>query len=379
MAISGLIGAGAQDGLQDLLARQLVEQQLAERVRIANEEMRRRDAELGERQRQFDASQESINHDREERQAYQRELIAQRQAGQQAESTRAQAEDGVRSNMANVMNMPGMTDEQRLREIDLGSLRSGIEPPKGVTDRLTPKKVDFTNVVVKGPRGQKMLQRVPNTQLEQGGVELYDEPDGGGGPRPITGTAEANLIGRLAGQWTQASKNVREMDDALATMQAGLSAAARGDNGPAAEAIMVTFQKVLDPGSVVREAEFWRSASGQSLRSRIAGAMEKLRSGGQGIPAHELQKYAQLAQEARNARAANLSGVRTRLGRVADRYGVPHELIFDSEAGAAAQPDAGLDGMAPAPSHGGAPPAARPTASPAPTRLRFDSKGNPLS
>ena len=55
MAISGLIGAGAQDGLQDLLARQLVEQQLAERVRIANEEMRRRDAELGERQRQFDA------------------------------------------------------------------------------------------------------------------------------------------------------------------------------------------------------------------------------------------------------------------------------------------------------------------------------------
>jgi hypothetical protein len=195
-----------------------------------------------------------------------------------------------------------------------------------------------------------MLQRLPNSELEKG-VALYEEPEGPS-QRPITGTAEANLIGRLAGQWTQASKNVREMDEALATMQAGLAAAARGDNGPAAEAIMVTFQKVLDPGSVVREAEFWRSASGQSLRSRIEGAMERLRVGGQGIPASELQKYAQLAQEARNARAKNLTGVRTRISGVADRYGIPHELVFDSDAGVVVPPE---DGPAGGASAGGAP------------------------
>ena len=55
MAISGLIGAGAQDALADLLQRQMVEQQLAERTRQFDEESSRRDAEL-EQQRVRDAA-----------------------------------------------------------------------------------------------------------------------------------------------------------------------------------------------------------------------------------------------------------------------------------------------------------------------------------
>ena len=57
MALSGLIGAGAQQGLEQLLARQLEEQAQADRVRLAEEEGRRREAALAEQARQFDLEQ----------------------------------------------------------------------------------------------------------------------------------------------------------------------------------------------------------------------------------------------------------------------------------------------------------------------------------
>lgn len=149
------------------------------------------------------------------------------------------------------------------------------------------------------------------------------------GPREITPTMEANIVNRLTTQWTAANKTSKDLNNQVRLMDAGLEAARRGDLSQGAQAVLVTFQKVLDPTSVVRESEFARSAAGQSLFTRIEGAFEKLTKGGAGVPLEELEKFANLAREAVKAQQADMPAARSRIARVADRYGIPQELIFE--------------------------------------------------
>lgn len=145
----------------------------------------------------------------------------------------------------------------------------------------------------------------------------------------ITPTAEANIVNRLTTQWDARSKTARDLDNQISMMEAGLNAARRGDLAQGAQAVLVTFQKVLDPTSVVRESEYMRSSAGQSLLNRIQGATERLQKGGAGVPLPELEKFAQLAREAAQAQQSHMQGVRQRIGKTADHYGIPHDLIFD--------------------------------------------------
>jgi hypothetical protein len=149
--------------------------------------------------------------------------------------------------------------------------------------------------------------------------------------RPITQTAEANLITRLNSQWTTATKPGRELKSQLETMRRGLAAAERGDLPQGTEAVLQPFLKILDPNSVVREGEFWRLREGMSLLSRAQTVMQRLTSGGF-VPLSELKKYAQLAEEIATRQDSYVKGVRTRIGTVADRYNIPHELVFETEA-----------------------------------------------
>ena len=48
--------------------------------------------------------------------------------------------------------------------------------------------------------------------------------------------------------------------------------------------LFVTFQKMLDKDSVVRESEYARSGAGQSLKNQLAGFFEKKAVGGAGGP-----------------------------------------------------------------------------------------------
>lgn len=49
------------------------------------------------------------------------------------------------------------------------------------------------------------------------------------------------------------------------------------------QALVISFNKMLDPGSVVREGEFARSTEGQSLINQWKGKVEKLEQGGVGL------------------------------------------------------------------------------------------------
>jgi hypothetical protein len=132
-------------------------------------------------------------------------------------------------------------------------------------------------------------------------------------------------------------------------MQTGLRRFTEGDKNGGAQAVLVTFQKILDPSSVVRESEYARSAEGVSALERMQGYSERLASGGAGVPKEALEEMVKTA----NAFLADLAdynaGVRTRAERTADRYHIPHELIFADMPPAPSKATAGASPVSPAP------------------------------
>lgn len=200
----------------------------------------------------------------------------------------------------------------------------------------------------------RSLQIQANDALKRGDTKEYQRIKGvikeladaarapeSAGSRGLTPNAESQLITRIARDWTTATKPTRELDRQVGIMREGIKAAERGDLAQGGQAILVTFQKILDPTSVVRESEFDRSREGQSLMQRAQGAMERLVQGGPGVPISELKKYAVLAEQIASAqRDSRLKAIQDRLGRVADRYGIPRELVFEAETATQSPPSA---------------------------------------
>ena len=154
--ISGLIGAGAQAGLDDLLRRQIVQQQIEQR-------MKEFEAEQGNRQQQMDLQRRqigSIDRDREERRQAQQSAL--KMAQEQAER-----ESLARSNMAELIDDP--------QQLAAFSLASGVDVPAGVRELSQPKKVNLTKVRTIGPDGKPVTRGVTDEELAAG-IPEYIEP-----------------------------------------------------------------------------------------------------------------------------------------------------------------------------------------------------------
>lgn len=162
-----------------------------------------------------------------------------------------------------------------------------------------------------------------------------------------------NMEQRLVTQWDNANKPFKEMQRQLQLMSTGLSRFRAGDKNGGAQAVLVTFQKILDPTSVVRESEYARTAAGQSLMNRIAGYTQRLESGGAGLTDAEMALMVGTAQEFMDGMATFNSGLRSRINRTASEYRLDPRMIFDDVLAPAAAPSA------------------------APGRIYYDADGNP--
>ena len=77
------------------------------------------------------------------------------------------------------------------------------------------------------------------------------------------------------------------------------------DLNATSQAIIVTFNKILDPNSVVRESEYDRTSAGQALLSSIYGKMAAIQQGGPGLTRQSLKELVDLGNVyARNAQAS---------------------------------------------------------------------------
>lgn len=131
----------------------------------------------------------------------------------------------------------------------------------------------------------------------------------------------------LRNDFLRETKSAQEVERQLAAMEDSLRAVKSGAAAPGSQGVLVTFQKILDPISVVRESEYARSAAGLSLWSRLQGQWMVIQEGGAKVPVHELEKFVALAREwAKNQRAFTKETQR-QIDGIADEYGLRKEFI----------------------------------------------------
>lgn len=177
-----------------------------------------------------------------------------------------------------------------------------------------------------------------------------------GGLTPNQALTQTRMLQK---QYQAETKTSQELVRQYGLMQSGLEAAARGNMAAGSQAVLVTFQKILDPNSVVRESEYARSGEGLALLDQIKGRYERLVQGGAGVPLSELQQFAALAGQFMESAVQSAAIAKRRIDATADAFGLDKTLITAD--------------------FGDAPPAlgANPTApaSPAPARKKFTIVG----
>jgi hypothetical protein len=163
---------------------------------------------------------------------------------------------------------------------------------------------------------------------------------------PLSTAAKSELIEKLNTKWTTLQKPQRVMAQALNEMQVGVNRLEADPIG-ASQAVLITFQKILDPTSVVRESEYARSAEGLPLVSRIEGMYDRLVKGGAGVPKEELSAMAETARQFLLGMQHFNDGERQRIEDRAAQNGIDPGYIFGG--GVTAPPPAPPPGFAPPP------------------------------
>lgn len=149
----------------------------------------------------------------------------------------------------------------------------------------------------------------------------------------LTGQDKVNMEVKLAGNFEQYAKDSREAQRQIKIMETGYNQAVQsGFNGESnnapSQAVLVTFQKMLDPTSVVRESEYARSGSGQSIMQRIQGTVDKLARGGAGVTQKELKTFYDLSQQLLKGYNEEQLNFAKRIQTQAGNYGLNIENIL---------------------------------------------------
>jgi hypothetical protein len=342
LGIPGHIGQIAREQLDEQLKQQLEQQLVAQRIKEFEAEQRVQQERLDLDRQQL--AGQAAHQGRMERAASNRTGVEEMQL------TRAAMDKAERAAQLDALaNDPNQSPQVR-QLIPL--LRAG-----GISnipaDVLTSPKSPKYRVTVPGAKGEPISKLYREEELEQGVTE-YRAPEKPSRTELTPGQA-FSAERQLRNEFRIESKAAREVTTQLGLMRAALTAAKQGDMAAGSQGVLVTFQKILDPTSVVRESEYARSAAGQSLLSRIEGGYQRLVKGGAGVPVQELEKFVSLAEQFAKNQQANANEFKKQAEAIAVDYRLDPERIT-REIGE-------LETKAPPE------PGAKP-------RLRFDAKGN---
>lgn len=100
-----------------------------------------------------------------------------------------------------------------------------------------------------------------------------------------------------------------------------------GDRSLNTQAIITSFNKILDPTSVVRESEYDRTAAGQSLIQRLQGKVDNITAGGAGVTEQTLAEAAQIAKEYLDNAKATIEAENQRSTQMAEQFGLNSNFV----------------------------------------------------
>jgi hypothetical protein len=94
------------------------------------------------------------------------------------------------------------------------------------------------------------------------------------------------------------------------------------------QALIVSFNKMLDPGSVVRESEYARTPAGEAFIKQIEGRLKQLRVGGAGLTDSSRKEILKMTQDlVNNAREFARRDIDVYRKR-AEAFNVPVDLLY---------------------------------------------------
>ena len=150
----------------------------------------------------------------------------------------------------------------------------------------------------------------------------------------VSPTAKLSATMGLRTQVNKETNASRSADTQLANMEDSLKAVKSGSASPGSQGVLVTFQKILDPLSVVRESEYARSASGLSLLSALQGSFDRIVAGGAKVPVAELEKFVALSRQfAKNQKDATAQTIES-VTSIVNEYGINPVSVFGKRADA---------------------------------------------
>jgi len=219
--------------------------------------------------------------------------------------------------------------------------RIPAQPPTaaslGVYAERAARELGFVNAAAAGTAGADAMKRVNERAMQI-------QAETGAGTVTARGTAAADVplstsqrftaTTGLIDDWRKAEAPIREMQRQSQLMETGLSRFKAGDKIGGSQAVLVTFQKILDPTSVVRESEYARSGQGLGLVQRIEGMYERLKSGGAGVPEAELAQMVETGRQFLKGMEGWNATERQRITTLSQTYGIDPNLIFGGSAGA---------------------------------------------
>lgn len=100
-----------------------------------------------------------------------------------------------------------------------------------------------------------------------------------------------------------------------------------GDRSLNTQAIITSFNKILDPTSVVRESEYDRTAQGQSLLSQIQGKYDNLVAGGAGVTEQTLADAASIGKQYLEGAKASIEAENQRATQMAEQFGLNSDFV----------------------------------------------------
>jgi hypothetical protein len=212
----------------------------------------------------------------------------------------------------------------------IGTQAQALANPEASASHLetTPRNIKLANgetiegaFLVDDPDGAYWLG--PDMQRLEGEV-LSVLPSSASGPTPTSSLAATM---RLRAMWVAESSAANQSALQYELMLSSMAAVREGSLSAGSQGILVTFQKILDPGSVVRESEYARSSSGLSLLSQLEGKYQTIEAGGAGVPISVLQEYVDLARQFAENQAAYTERSRAQINRIAEKYDLDPTLI----------------------------------------------------
>ena len=139
---------------------------------------------------------------------------------------------------------------------------------------------------------------------------------------------------RLRQQYATETKAARDTRVQFEQMKSALAAVKNGSEAAGSQGVLVTFQKILDPTSVVRESEYARSSSGLSLLAQIQGKYDSIVKGGAGVPVKELEDFVNLAKTFSDNQARAANATTEQIESIITDYGLNRKsIIIDLDEG----------------------------------------------